>query len=209
MTQVQQTRQLSDKAFNLNDIIKANAKHKPGKSIGTATKKQLNKTVTKPKKTSEEEANKTGTAKAKKTNTEDDKGTNVKKKTASKSKKETSDISETEKVEAGSEAEQSELSPVPAHLKTVLEIPLIVGSDLDMDRLAEFKEFVEDLELKYLPSVSTIISATQSPEQVKVLERWQARMTKELGGEEQFKQYKQGTVKIRTPKPFAVVIRKF
>ena len=194
MVQVQQKRQFSDNTFNINDIIKANAKHKPaGKSIGTSTNKQLKKTAAKPKKTTGEQVSKTGKVKTKEIEADYEKENNVETKSVTKGKGKTVDILETEKTEAGSEVKDSELSPVPAILKTVLEIPLIVSSDLDVDRLAEFKEFVEDLELKYLPSVSRIISATQSPEQVKVLERWQARMTKELGGEAQFKEYKQGT----------------
>ena len=193
MVQVQQKRQFSDKTFNINDIIKANAKHKPaGKSIGTSTNKQLKKTTTKPKKTPGEVVNKTGKAKTKEIEAENEKESNVETKSVRKGKGKTADILETEKRKAGSEVKDDELSPVPVILKSVLETPLIVNSDLDVDRLAEFKEFVEDLELKYLPSVSRIISATQSPEQVKVLERWQARMTKELGGEAQFKEYKQG-----------------
>ena len=200
--QDQQIRQSSGQTFNINDIIKANAKHKPGgKNVGTSTKKQLKKTAAKPKKVTGDATSKTGTTKAKKLEAEIEKDNNVEMNSSEIGIENTPEVSETENTEVEpkgkgteSEVKDTELGPVPLILKTVLEIPLIVSSDLDVDKLSEFKEFVEDLELKYLPSVSRIITATQSPEQTKVLERWQAKMIKELGGEEQFKEYKQGAV---------------
>ena len=177
-----QHRCFSDDGFNLSDILKANAKHKPNKSVGTASSKQLNKS---------------NTAKAKKKDPETGKTTE----TPDKVKKKDPEISKTVKTfgKESSSDDSKENSDsvrktgcVPACLETLLEIPFIPNGEVEIDRSAEFKEFLEDLGLNYLPYVTTIIKATQPPDQIKVLERWQAKMVKELGGEDQFNQYKKG-----------------
>ena len=194
-----QARCVSDKAFKISDIVKANAKHKPGKIVGTVTQKQLKKTATtKAKKTDSvveindtETSDKTSSTKIrKKKSVEETNGIATSDKaSSSKTRKKKTDTAEN--IEKDTEVTENDtiINPVPTYLKSILEIPIVLDKEVDT---ADFKEFLEDLELKYLPSVSTIISATQSPDQVKILERWKSNMIKELGGQEQFNEYHKG-----------------
>ncbi|XP_053393925.1 mitochondrial genome maintenance exonuclease 1-like [Mercenaria mercenaria] len=90
--------------------------------------------------------------------------------------------------------EPEERVDVPHWLGTVMDCPLYSNSKIDVSKQAQFKDFVEELDMSYLPSVSTIINRTESESQKKVLKRWKAAKTKELGGEKQFKEYQQGII---------------
>lgn len=194
-----QARCLSDKAFKISDIVKANAKHKPGKVVGTVTQKQLKKTATtKAKKTDsveeindKETADKTSSTKIRKKKSVEETNDIATSDKATSSKTRKKKTGTVENIDKDTEVTESDtiINPVPPYLKSILEIPMVLDKEVDS---ADFKEFLEDLELKHLPSVSTIISATQSPDQVKILERWKTNMIKELGGLEQFNQYHKG-----------------
>ena len=195
---VTQNRSLSNSAFNLSDIVKANAKAKPNKSVGTTSSKQLNKSnaakvkkkdlVTCTPKSGETLLDKSGKTKKTKKQPETEIAQSTENLDNNSNPK-----AQNEEVDIGKRPDCNSVNTVPAYIEALLNMPLISDKIIDTDRRAEFKEFVEDLELKYLPSVSTIINQTQSPEQAKVLERWKDRMLKELGGEVQFNQYKRGT----------------
>ena len=193
---VTQNRSLSNSAFNLSDIVKANAKAKPNKNVGTTSSKQLNKSNAAKVKKKDLDTPKSGETLIDKSG----KTKKTKKQSETENAESTENLdnnsnpkAENEEVDMGKKPDCNSVNTVPAYIEALLNMPLIPDKIIDTDRRAEFKEFVEDLELKYLPSVSTIINQTQSPEQAKVLERWKDRMVKELGGEVQFNQYKRGT----------------
>ncbi|XP_052770150.1 mitochondrial genome maintenance exonuclease 1-like [Mya arenaria] len=87
--------------------------------------------------------------------------------------------------------ESPKLKAVPECFSFVLDMPLYSGMEVDQNRALEFREVIEELNINYLPSVSTIITQTQPSAQKAALDRWQKQKTKELGGEEQFEAYKQ------------------
>ena len=81
---------------------------------------------------------------------------------------------------------------IPECFSFILDMPLYSGVDVDLARETEFKSVIDELGLGRLPSVSRVISDTQSPAQKAVLARWEREKTKELGGVDQFMAYKQG-----------------
>ena len=87
---------------------------------------------------------------------------------------------------------------IPEWMKVVLECPANAEDKIDTDKFLKFKDFIEELEMKRLPSVTTIIKQTEPEEQAKVLIQWMKRKTKELGGKEQFEQYRQSKVAARS-----------
>ena len=95
-----------------------------------------------------------------------------------------------EKEEAQPESEHK--VKIPDWFSTVMELPLYAEKEINRTNHALFKEFVEDLDIPYLPSVSTVLKETESKSQKYVLKKWKDAKTKELGGEEQFEKYKQG-----------------
>lgn len=80
----------------------------------------------------------------------------------------------------------------PECFTVLLDSPLYQGIDTNTQKHAKFKDIIEQLEIGYLPSVSTIIKKTESKAQREVLRRWQEAKIKELGGQEQFDAYKKG-----------------
>ena len=81
---------------------------------------------------------------------------------------------------------------IPECFSFILDMPLYSGVDVDLARETEFKSVIDELGLGRLPSVSRVISDTQSHAQKAVLARWEREKTKELGGVDQFMAYKQG-----------------
>ncbi|KAH3859238.1 hypothetical protein DPMN_101954 [Dreissena polymorpha] len=80
----------------------------------------------------------------------------------------------------------------PECFTCILDMSVYANANIDTCKLQEFKDIIEDLEIGYLPSVSTIITATQSKKQQEVLKNWQLEKTKELGGDAQFQEFKKG-----------------
>ncbi|XP_060561176.1 mitochondrial genome maintenance exonuclease 1-like [Ruditapes philippinarum] len=83
---------------------------------------------------------------------------------------------------------------IPDWFSTVMELPFYAQEEIDSSNHAQFKEFVEGLDITYLPSVSTVIKQTESKSSQTVLKRWKASKIKELGSEEQFEKYHQGII---------------
>lgn len=88
---------------------------------------------------------------------------------------------------------------IPDWFSVVLESPLYSDKQIDVSKHAQFKEFVEELDIKYMPSVSTVIKKTESKTQQEVLRKWKESKTRELGGEEQFQRYQQGMLIHHSP----------
>lgn len=80
----------------------------------------------------------------------------------------------------------------PECFTVILDCPLYKGSELDRAKHAEFKDLIEDLEISYTPSVSSIIKKTEPKAQQEVLRQWREAKVEELGGVAQFNAYQKG-----------------
>ena len=192
---VTQNRSLSNSAFNLSDIVKDNAKAKPNKSVGTTSSKQLNKSTADRIKKKDLDTPNSGETLI----DESGKTKKTKRQPETDSAQSTENLDDNnnpkvqnEEIDIGKRPDCNIVDTVPANIEALLNIPLILDKMVDTNRCEEFEEFIEDLELSYLPSVNSIINLTKSPEQIKRLERWKDKMVKELGGEVQFSKYKRG-----------------
>jgi len=87
---------------------------------------------------------------------------------------------------------QKKLGDEPECFTVILDCPLYKESHLDTTKHTEFKDYIEELEIGYLPSVSSIIKKTESQKQQEVLRRWKEGKIRELGGEEEFNAYRKG-----------------
>ncbi|KAL4238717.1 mitochondrial DNA repair [Mactra antiquata] len=83
---------------------------------------------------------------------------------------------------------------IPECFSVLLELPLTAEKKVDKGKLEEFKQIIEEIDIKYLPSVSTVIKATESKKQKEVLENWKKQKIEELGGEEKFLNYQKKTL---------------
>lgn len=116
----------------------------------------------------------------------------VTKKTTVKSKAKSSKGKDVEaKNSCGADDKSADTADIPEWFQVVLNSPFYPEGNVNADEMSEFKLFLEEIELKTLPSVTKIIKETEPKHQTVVLQKWKDRKTKELGGEEQFRQYQQ------------------
>lgn len=99
-------------------------------------------------------------------------------------------VKKVKSAETAVQSTEKETDPsLPDWFSVVLESPLQAEGAIDTVKHQKFKDFVEDLELKYLPSVTTVIKETQSKKAQEVLKKWKEDKTEQLGGPEQFQKY--------------------